>query len=492
MEPYYLKVKNEFGFLVDYKFIKDQNATFNKYIQRLSLSLDENYQTNKNFYIVKYRYIQYFLIKQFSQIKKLPHDLTISTDFDPIRFESLSTKNYIFNGNQNKNSQFNGLMEHGAYQGVINNNQLQYIYIFKENDKQYANELFKALNGIKYLTFKGLQKLGLPSQTQNNTTAIIIDNYNNVRTILDNKLPRKDNYIIISIFPSKEEKYYYELKNYCLNKNIPLQTVHIETIADENKLKWSVSGIGLQMFTKLGGIPWIVETENNNCLIVGIGQSIERTEKSISRFFAYSVLLEASGKFLKIVPLADAKTKDDFLKAVADNVNKILDENNKYQRIIFHVPEKIKIETVKKIEEILKESRKKVELYILRINDDSKYFGYDLKNNSMIPYESSYIQLSENEYLVWTEGLNYHNPKPLKRYGNPLYIQFFYTNQQNYDKILLLQDILNLSGANYRGFNAKALPVSLYYPKLISRFYKHFKEIKLDQISVETDKLWFI
>jgi len=110
----------------------------------------------------------------------------------------------------------------------------------------------------------------------------------------------------------------------------------------------------------------------------------------------------------------------------------------------------------------------------------------------LIPSESSYIQLNENEFLVWTEGLNYHNPRPLKRYGNPLYIQFFYSNQQNYAKELLLQDILNLSGANYRGFNAKALPVSLYYPKLISNFYKHFKEINLDQISVKTDKLWFI
>ncbi len=494
MEPYnyHLKSNNKFGFLVDYKFIKDQNAPFNKYIQKLSLSLDDNYQNNKSFYIDKYRYIQNFLIKQFSQFKELSYDLIISTEFEKINFESLSTKNYIFNGNQNNNSQFNGLMEHGAYQGVINNSQLQYIYIFKENDNQYANELFKALNGIKYLTFKGLQKLGLPSQTQNNTTAIIIDNYNNVRTILDNKLPKKDNYIIISIFPSKEEKFYYELKNYCLNKNIPLQTVHIETIADENKLKWSVSGIALQMFTKLGGIPWIVETENNNCLIVGIGQSIERTEKSISRFFAYSVFLEASGKFLKIEPLADAKTKDDFLKAVADNVKRILGENENYQRIIFHVPEKIRSVTVQKIEEILKESKQKAELYILRINDDSRFFGYDLNNNSMIPYESNYIQLSKNEFLVWTEGLNYHNPKPLKRYGNPLYIQFFYTNQQNYNKDLLLQDIINLSGANYRGFNAKALPVSLYYPKLISNFYKHFKEINLNQISVETDKLWFI
>ena len=110
----------------------------------------------------------------------------------------------------------------------------------------------------------------------------------------------------------------------------------------------------------------------------------------------------------------------------------------------------------------------------------------------MVPYESSYIRLSDSEFLVWTEGLNYQNPKPLKRYGNPLYIQFFYTNQQSYDKKLLLQDILNLSGANYRGFNAKALPVSLYYPKLMSNFYKHFKEINIDQISIGTDKLWFI
>ena len=492
MEPYYLKAKKEFGFLGDFKFIKDPNIPFDKVIQKLSLSLDENYQTNKNFYIEKYRYINDFLIKQFTKIKELSYDLTISTEFEPITFERLSTKNYLFNGNETSNSQFNGLMENGAYHEIINNNQLQYIYIFKENDKQYANNLIKALNGKEYGTFKGLNKLGLPLQAKDNTKAITINNYDDFKEILEKNLPPENDFIIISIFPSKEEKFYYELKNYCLNKNIPLQAVHIETIAYENKLKWSVSGIALQMFTKLGGVPWIVKTQNSNCLIIGIGQSIERTEQSISRFFAYSVFLEASGKFLKIETLADAKIKDDFLNAVAVNVKRIINENKNYQRIIFHVPEKIKNETVKKIEDILRESQTNVELYILRINDDSKFFGYDLNNNSMIPYESSYIQLSDNEYLVWTEGLNYHNPKPLKRYGNPLYIQFFYPNNKNYDKKILLHDILNLSGANYRGFNAKALPVSLYYPKLISNFYKHFKEINLDQISIGSDKLWFI
>lgn len=491
MEPYYLKIKKEFGFLLDYKFIKDPNSIFDRYILRHSLSLDDNYQANKNFYIDKYRYIRNFLEKNFSNFKELSQNLIIDTNFEKLTCEKLETKNYIFNNNNTDNSQFNGLMQYGVFQPASNTNQLMYKYLIKEDTKTYANNLIKALNGEKFKTFEGVDKLKLPKQTKDNTRALIIEDYNNFKDKLE-EISYNNNFIIISLFPSKEERFYYELKHYCLNKNIPLQAIHIETIADENKLKWAVSGIALQMFTKLGGVPWLVETENNNCLIVGIGQSIERTEENIRRFFAYSVFLEASGKFLKIEPLADANTKDDFLKAVVDNIKKILDENKNYQKIIFHVPEKVKKETVKKIEEILRESQQNVELYILRINDDSRFFGYDLNNNSLIPYESSYIQLSHNEFLVWTEGLNYHNPKPLKRYGNPLYIQFFYSNQQNYDKKLLLQDILNLSGANYRGFNAKALPVSLYYPKLISNFYKHFKEISLDLISVETDKLWFI
>lgn len=491
MEPYYLNIKKEFGFLLDYKFIKDPNSSFDRYVQRLSLSLDDNYQTNKSFYIDKYRYIINFLEKKFPHFKELSQNLIINTNFEKLRFEKLKTKNYIFRNNNTNNSQFKGLMQYEVFQPVPNPNQLMYIYLIKEDTKQYAIDLIKALNGEEFLTFKGINKLGLPKQTKDNTKALIIEDYNNFKDNLE-EISSNNNFIIISIFPSKEEIFYYELKNYCLNKNIPLQTIHTETIADENKLKWSVSSIALQIFTKLGGVPWLVETENNNCLIVGIGQSIDPTQENIRRFFAYSVLLEASGRFLKIEPLADANTKDEFLKAVADNIRKIFDENKNYQRIIFHVPEKIKKETLKKIIEILRESKQDVELYILRINDDSRFFGYDLNNNSMIPYESSYIKLSDNEFLVWTEGLNYHNPKPLKRYGNPIYIQFFYSNQQNYDKELLLQDILNLSGANYRGFNAKALPVSLYYPKLISNFYKHFNEINLDQIIVETDKLWFI
>ena len=138
-------------------------------------------------------------------------------------------------------------------------------------------------------------------------------------------------------------------------------------------------------------------------------------------------------------------------------------------------------------EETLKKVNSDIELSIIKINDDSKFVGFNENENSLVPYESSFLQLSKKEYLLWSEGLNYHNKRVLKRYSSPLHITFFYSNKEdNFNEHhKYLQDILNLSGANYRGFNAKALPVSVYYPKLIAGFSKHFKELNLETLEID-------
>ena len=45
IQPYYLKNKKQFGFLVDFKFECHKNTLFNKNIQTLSLSLDKNFRS---------------------------------------------------------------------------------------------------------------------------------------------------------------------------------------------------------------------------------------------------------------------------------------------------------------------------------------------------------------------------------------------------------------------------------------------------------------
>ncbi|MFW5983466.1 MAG: Piwi domain-containing protein, partial [bacterium] len=301
---------------------------------------------------------------------------------------------------------------------------------------------------------------------------------------------------IISVIPEREENFYYQLKHQCLKENIPVQTVHTETIRNPNTLKWSVSNIAIQVFSKLGGVPWIVEPSHKNCLIVGIGQAhkYNREEKKYERFFSYSVLIDSSGKFIAIKQLSDETNRSKFIKGITKSISEIIMENKEYKKIIFHIPQKINKGEIKTIENILEKAARNIELSIIKINDKSDFIGFNLQKNSLVPYESSYVQISDKQYLIWTEGLNFHNSKAIKRYGNPLHIDFHYSNQSDSfkDHKAYLQDILNLSGANYRGFNAKSFPVSSFYPKLIADFSKHFKELNLNLITEDTSKPWFL
>ncbi len=497
LEPYFLKNRKAFGFLINYKFIKSDKYPFNKEVLKHSLSLNDDYQSNLNYYIDKYTYLFNFIDTFLPKIKYLTNAIEISSSFQELKSSFLKIKQYLFSNNQQMNSQFRGIMEFGPYQEI--NESPFYFYIFKPEHRPYALDLLQALNGDSFITFKGLSTFKLPNQNKYNTKAFYIKEYSDTELdkifskILETK---KLNPIIIIVLPKKEERFYIKLKNKCLKFNIPSQVVHIETINNNLQLKWSVGSIALQIFSKLGGVPWIVTPSNKNTLIVGIGQSHKYDEetKKILRFYSYSVLLDSSGKFLEIKQLADEQDKHAFLKSLAYNIKEIVRNYQNYEKIVFHVSEKINKNDIKTIENALRTIDNNIELSIIKINDNPKFFGFNKNENSLVPYESSYIQLSNNEFLLWTEGLNLHSKKVYKRYGNPLHITFHYSNKEEFYNFheKYLQDILNLSGANYRGFNAKAFPVSIFYPKLISKFSKYFKELNLDFVTTNTTKPWFL
>ena len=54
IEPNYLAPASKFGFLVDFHFSKNDDIMFDREVQRLSLSLDNRGESNKDFYADKY------------------------------------------------------------------------------------------------------------------------------------------------------------------------------------------------------------------------------------------------------------------------------------------------------------------------------------------------------------------------------------------------------------------------------------------------------
>ena len=504
LEPYYLKSKNEFGFLIDFDFLKDQDIQFNREVQKLSLSLDNYYRANKDYHSNKFDFIKSFIKNLLPEISYLNGSVEISKKLKVIKADFLKTKVYRFKDNQESPSQFIGIKNKGPFKTL--DTEQQFYFIFKNDHTSYARDLVIALSGKSYRTFDGMKRMFNVnfdvSKESLNIKRIVIDGYveKEIEKVVSSLKDDTANKIAIFIFPEIDEEFYFSFKNKLLLNGIVSQGIHLETIKDENKLKWSISSLGLQIFAKLGGIPWRMEPSNENCLIIGISQAHDKYVDDngnpyIKKYFSYSVLIDSSGEYISMNVLAESEEEDYYLDELKKRILEILETyKTRYNKITIHIPYKIKNNEIENIVNAAKKVKKEIEIVVLKISDKSKFFGYNSEHNSLIPYESMFVQLSYKDYLVWTEGLNYHNKKANKHYANPLHVEFYYVSKdrKDIDVKLYLQDLFNLTGANWRGFNAKAVPISIFYPRIISKFIKNFSKYNLNVIGFDNLPPWFL
>ncbi len=501
IEPYYLKANQEFGFLADFHFHSKKIGPLSKEELRLSYSLNQYYRANTNYHQNKYEAISNVIssVLQNISIQAQEQDITVSTKFRKIHSDFLQVKEYNFGNNVRGNSQFNGLKNNPPFQEL--QKEVHFFYIFKDDHIDLARDLVLALQGKSYqYTFPGTEQMFSFKMHKENQSRIPIKDFSEneiERTSEEITSKRKGVAIAIFLFPETESDFYYRLKNKLLSNHILSQAVHIETIRNKSGLKWSISSIGLQIFSKAGGIPWRVTPSNQDCLIIGIGKSHKRNDVGrIEKFYAYSVLVDSSGEYLEMNTLANNANKDEYLKSLGDSLKNVIEnKSSEYRHIVLHIPYKVQRTEVNRLLDIINECDDSLTFSVIKINDNSKYYGYNEEANSLIPYESTCIKLSRSEYLIWTEGLNYNSKKVNKRYANPLHIEFCYPDIEQLEEEqnrMYLQDILNLSGASWRGFNAKAMPISIFYPKQISKFIAEFQTRNLPELEFENLPPWFL
>lgn len=515
LEPYYLRSEKAFGFLVDFEFNKNKNIPFSRKIQQLSLSLDKSFRSNKDFYIDRFNRIKTFL--KYIYPKIFPIGISLNTNIDisttllEIPCGRLDTKHYIFASGKEKASQFNGIKEYGPLEPI--QSKVGFYFICLEQDISFANLLYKALKGETFPTsFPGMEKMFNVFIEQSYVQGKRVKEFNKEvlqETISEIKVWKENvgvaNVIPVLILNSKNDEgsnhLYYLAKYLFTNEHIPLQVVTLDVLKNTDTLKWSISNIGLQIFSKLGGKPWKVKPRNEKCLIIGIGQankeSIEGGQVRIEKYFAYSVLTDSSGLYIDLKVLSQANQWQQYLEDLKNNLRGVIESNkDRFQKIVIHTPFKIKRDELFSIKEIIESlttgENNQTEFVVLKVNTKNKFFGYDLSANSLVPYESTCLSLSDKEYLLWFEGLQYHNPNVSKRFSGPTHIEFFFkTNSAGLDNSFL-QDVLNLSGANWRGFNAKSLPVSILYCQLVARFIKEFNTLGLTEYRLDNLHPWFL
>ena len=510
VKPYYLKIKKEFGFLVTHKFSLNDDQPYNRQTQIRSLSLDKSGRSNIYFYKDKKRNIETFIKKILFPLLS-NSNLNIHSNFSSLSTEKLSTKTYLVGQQKTSRSQFMGIKVNGPYRKVTED--VRYLFIFNERTISLARDIYLGLFGRLFPSqFPGLNPMFSTPISKENVEHYKVSTFDD-ETIknCEKRVQRikaansNEKIMVIAVLPkgfkgieAAFDAYGY-LKLMALKNDVCCQVVTEDTFFKKDLLKWSISNIGLQIFSKLGGTPWLVRPAKTDCLIFGIGNVQERINGSIERYAAYTVCLDSSGDFKYIKPLASSKSESAYLDSLQIKLKEVLlsELGEHYKSFVLHLPYKIKRNEIEVIKSAVSEVRGETnfEVIVIKVNTLHRFFGFS-DHNTSVPYESTCLPISSDEFLVWTDGLKYQQEALHKRVSEPLYVNFIESQGNQVVKKECLQDILNLAGANWRGFNSNVQPISILYSKLVARFMKNFSEFDdigdINFLSAKSTSPWFL
>jgi Piwi domain len=512
IQPYQLRALGKFGIVADFHFRKNPDVPFSREVQRLSLSLDDRFRRNLDIYVDSVDKIEDFLKERQDVLASIP----LPGASQPVRFEKefaalpatrLRPRSYMFNNDREARSQFMGLQQHGPLQALSHSPNL--VFIFREQDRQAARTLAAAIKGSSQrerFSFPGFERLFKGPIEINREPVVLADfSANSMKSALERIQSERNGKISmpVLILPDDEDEGYFNHKALFTHAGIPSQACTLGVIQDENTLKWSVGNIALQIFCKAGGLPWKVRPTAERSLIIGISQShkVRKTDERIEveKYFAFSILTDSSGLFEKIQVLGQGDDQETYLAQLRKSLREILaGAATEYSRVVVHTSFKLKRDEMDEIEKLVKEAAAekrdgKCQFAVVKVNHKRRFFGANRRVNSLVPFEGSRVKLGSGEYLVWFEGIFPDKPTVTKPFPGPTHLQFLrITEDRNISDEILLQDLVNLSGANWRGFNAKSAPVSVFYCHLVADLVHDFQERDLPLPAVEGLKPWFL
>jgi hypothetical protein len=515
VQPYSLRALRQSGFLVDFHFRLRSGVAFSRTVQRLSLSLDKKFRRNIDYYVDRSTKIRHFLERHWRVFEHITlpgtsSALNISKDFTPLPAERLRSKVYVFANNREARSQFTGLRDFGPLQPVGKPTKL--LFAFREEDRAAARRLAISLKGLKQrgqFNFPGYKAL-FKTELEIDPDPIIFQDLSSdsMRLALDHaQADRNSSHQVVPIIvlPSGDDNGYMDQKSHFSHAGLPTQVCTLRILEDEETLKWAIGNLALQVFCKAGGQPWKVRPTAEKSLIIGISQSHKSKfvngTRCIDKHFAFSILTDNSGLFHQIQVLGDDADHKTYLAALRMNLKHTLEQSScSFKRVVVHTSFKLRHDEIKAIRHTTSEvaeatDRSKCRFSVIKVNQKNRFFGVNRAVNSLVPFEATRVQLGRGEYLVWFEGIYPGNPNVTKALPGPTHLQFLSVDKEEVkpaEERELLQDLINLSGANWRGFNAKNAPVSVFYCHLVADLVRNFHERGLPLPAVQDIKPWFL
>lgn len=436
-----------------------------------------------------------------------------------MKAQVLSAVQFAFKDEQSRTDKLRGLVDFGPYQELMHPPTLG--FVFPDEYRELGNRLYLLLkNGIG--SFKGVEatfrfRLSKEQVFRISGFSIRDRSHSDAAKLYEQAIlkwtssdPAQHPDLFFVIHPqtphSEAQTPYYACKAKLLTEGILSQNVTADLINDESRLRWSTANIALGAFVKLGGIPWIVYgKELSTELIVGIGRSYlyDPETRQTTGFVGFTACFSARGRFEFITLTEVASSREEYIRLLGEVVSSSLQKAETLGRNIssltLHVPKEMSREELSVVNNAIDAHKRAniLQIFVTKVSEEENYFAIDTAYKDGIPRRGTVVRLSDRDFLLYTEGREERDPWLSFRFPVALRVTPLLRPSQSVTVQSVLRQVHDLSQVNWRGFNARAKPISTYYGTLIAEILSHVPASRLRSLSpgakalLET-RMWFV
>jgi len=289
---------------------------------------------------------------------------------------------------------------------------------------------------------------------------------------------------------SGDQNPYFATKAFFLTKGIPVQHVHFETMNQPTRQRaYSLNNVGLACYAKLGGVPWLLPSDQTIAheLVIGLGSHHERRSRFGvgDRYVGITTVFSGDGRYLlesrtRAVPFSDYGSA--MLEAVRTAVERVRGDfawsPGDPVRLVFHAFKPVKDIEAQAVRSLMAElAIPHAEYAFLHVadahpfklfdeNEQGQPAGQGSKKGIAAPPRGLMVHLSRNDALLCLKGA-----RELKQAGDghpaPLLLRL-HRESTFRDLTYLGRQAYAFACHSWRSFLPAPMPITILYSQLVA------------------------
>lgn len=408
------------------------------------------------------------------------------------------------------------LATYGPCQPLPAPNNVIFFFIYHKDSKQ-DYELVKTYFENGYKTHPNLQDFIHQPFYIDESLNIVFNDINTAisevyKVLKERKKLPDTKYCIIYISPVPKYEadpvkrgVYYRLKEMCLHAEYYSQVLYKSNIRKWNKelrqlvqnefYHFFLPNIQSALLAKLGGVPWRLDREPDDELLIGVGAFRCTTDKTT--YIGSAFCFDNTGNFSNFTCFGQNELKE-LVGSIRGAVQAFHKAKPQATRLIIHFYKVISQRELKPIMDMLYHGLKlPIPIIVVTINKtvSKELLAFDTAHTELMPYSGTYIRMTERQYLLFN-NTRYTPESEVtdKEYHFPVKIKLTSTHLELLEDgelvNKLIDQVYQFSRMYWKSVSQQNIPVTIAYPEMVAEIFAHFKQPLIPEFG--TDKLWFL